>query len=112
MDYEIFEWVTRIGWLLRILLGLVVGIVAVVVAAKLTRKRVCREAAWLLALGWLASWSISVVQGVVNWFLMPWFGWGVARWIVWGLDLLDLGCALIIIAGLFMFRAARGASHG
>lgn len=112
MDYMLFEWINRIGWILRLLAGLGVGIIALVVAFRLTKARICREAAWLLAMGWLASWSISVLHGLVETFGMSVFGWTVMRWASWGLDLLDLGCFLLIAVGLFMFRAPRGGSHG
>ncbi len=106
MDWQLYEWINRIGGLLRLLMSLGVGVVALVVAIRLTRQRICREAAWLLAVGWLASWSVSLLRTVAELLLMPNLGWGMVRWGIWALDLLDLCCFMAILVGLFMFRPA------
>jgi len=108
VDWMVFEWINRIGAVLRLLIGLGVASIAVVVALSLTKKRICREAAWLLALGLVASWTVSLLHSIIDVLIMPMMGWGVTRWISYGLDVVDLLCFAVIGAGLYMFRVPRG----
>ncbi len=104
-----FDWISRIGASLEFLLALLVGLIALGIAIKLTRQRMCREAAWLLALGWLATVALAVVQLIVDLVLMRAIGWGVGQWLTYGVDLLTLCSFGIMAVGLFMLRPARGA---
>lgn len=108
MFWPWFEWINRIGAVLQFVLSLGVGLVAIVVAIQLTRRRLCREAAWVLALGWLASCALTLAHGVVDLLLMPALGWTVGQWLGYGIDLLDMACFGIMAAGLFMFRPGAG----
>ena len=104
-----FDWISRIGAGLEFLLALLVALIALGVAIMLTRQRLCREAAWLLALGWLATVALTVVQLIIDQLLMRALGWGVGQWFTYGVDLLTLCSFGIMAAGLFMLRPARGA---
>ncbi len=108
MYWTLFEWIARIGSGLHLLLGLAVALVAVVVAVGLTRRRLCREAAWLMAAGWLASAVLYLVEIVINHLLMPVIGWTVGQWLNYGLDLLYMVCFVVIAVSLFMFRPPAG----
>ena len=103
-----FEWAGRIGWTLQVLVAFVVAIVAIVVAVQLTRRRVSREAAWLLALGWLAWTALSVVHMINDLLVAPMMGWSLSQWISYGTDLLQLCCFAIVGIGFFMIRPAIG----
>ncbi len=102
-----YEWISRIGAALRLLAMLGVVIAALVVALNLTKKRLCREGAWLLALGLALSWTISLIHTIADLALAPVIGWEIVMWIGYGLDLVDLLCFGVIAAGLFMLRVPR-----
>ncbi len=108
MYWTFFEWASRIGWTLQILVAFAVGIVGIVVAIQLTRRRVSREAAWLLALGWLAWTALSVVQLITDLLVAPMMGWSLAQWISYATDLLQLCCFAIMGVGLVMLRPPVG----
>ncbi len=111
MYWTWFEWINDIGSVLNLLLSFVVGLVALVVAFKLTKRRLCREAAWLLALGWLGCCALAVAGLIVDLLLMRAVGWTVAQWLTYGIELLTLCSFGVMGAGLFMFRLpARGRS--
>ncbi len=108
MYWTWFEWIHRIGAGTNLLLSMVVGLVAVAVAIQLTRRRQCREAAWLLALGWLAGCALALAQLVIDLLLMPVLGYGFAQWFGYAIDVFYLLSFCIMAAGLFMFRLPAG----
>ncbi len=103
-----FEWIHDVGSVLDLLVSLLVGLIAVVVAIRLTKARVGREGAWLIALGWLAACAMDIAWLVADLVLMRFVGWTVMQWVLYGLDLFKLVAVLIVGAGLFMLRPAKG----
>ncbi len=108
MYWTWFEWIHRIGGITQLLLSVGVGLIALVVAYQLTVRRQCREAAWLLALGWLATCALDLALLVIDLLLMPMLGYGFGQWFGYAVNLFYVLSFCIVAVGLFMFRLPSG----
>ena len=110
MDQEVFFFINRIMSILGTLTALVVAAVAVGVAAYCTKKKMRPAAAWLLALSWAGLAFMFVVMALVDYFIMPRFGWDVVRVVSIGSELIFLVLGILMALGVGMFRPLERAS--
>jgi hypothetical protein len=97
---------------LRLGLVGVVAVVAAIVALRLTRLDLCREAAWVHALGW-AGCFVFQLSTVLLRVLRPGVAYAAGlRWIDLGIQLLTMGSLLVVGVGLLLMRPARGGGRG
>jgi hypothetical protein len=87
-------------------------VIAVIMAVRLTRLDRCREAAWVLALGWAGYLVLQMSTVLLRGFLPYIDHHLVLRWVDFAVQLLGMGAVLVCGAGMFMMRRARGGEHG